>query len=208
MILQISIMKFYSHCLNSEQKWALFLSPLLNLPPGKKQVEENIENSETDLQNEEDDRLSIYGGEDFEAQPIDGEPPFKKPKVAGASRGPAVTNNDVVETRASRGLDEDVLSLVDTHVKNITTHTTDTLDFITQSLESDEKFGEPISEKLATIIKKYFVDTKEKEKIKEMLGKYPVPSNCKELTVTRVNTEVWRACLPATRDADLKLQQM
>ena len=40
------------------------------------------------------------------------------------------------------------------------------------------------------------------------MGKYPVPSNCKDLTITRVNTEVWRACLPATRDADLKLQQM
>ena len=94
-----------------------FSKSLAELTSWKKQIEENIENSETDLQNEEDDRISIYGGEDFEAQPIDGEPPFKKPKVAGASRGPGVTNSDVVETRASRGLDEDVLSLVDSHVK-------------------------------------------------------------------------------------------
>ena len=108
MILQISIMIFYSHYLSSK---------LAELTSWKKQIEENIENSETDLQNEEDeDRISIYGGEDFEGQPIEGEPPSEKPKVAGASRGPAVTNN-AVETRASRGLDEDMLSLVDTHVK-------------------------------------------------------------------------------------------
>ena len=44
--------------------------------------------------------------------------------------------------------------------------------------------------------------------MKELVQKYSVQENCKQLVVTRVNPEVWRACSPKTRDNDLKLQQI
>ena len=42
-----------------------------------------------------------------------------------------------------------------------------------------------------------------------MLNKYSVSENCKQLTIERVNPEVWRSCSPHTRENEnLKLQQI
>ena len=56
------------------------------------------------------------------------------------------------------------------------------------------------------LIKRHHFEIKPKDKVKEISTKYYLPSNLKELLPTKVNLEFWRACTPATREFDLKIE--
>lgn len=62
---------------------------------------------------------------------------------------------------------------------------------ITTSLSSSDDTGPLVSEKLSKLANDKFQTEYTVEKRKEILQKYKVPSNCNELFVSKVNSEIW-----------------
>ena len=65
------------------------------------------------------------------------------------------------------------------------------LDEIEHSLNQDEKTDNPVSEKLANIANKRWLQKLGDDQLEEKLEKYHRPENCEKLTVTQVNPEIW-----------------
>lgn len=162
---------------------------------------------------EASEQVSIDGGSDFDED----EPPSKKAKH-GAPRGPCTTTTDTAGSKvgsnidlpcpgSSRGPDEDLLSLLGNPGQE-EENNLDSLNILSEALGEEERLGDPINEKLANIINKHFFEAKSKDKLKEIINKYNLPSNCKDIGVTKVSAEVWRACSPLTRETDLKFQNV
>ena len=51
------------------------------------------------------------------------------------------------------------------------------LDIIFESLDNSVKYGDPVLETLAAIVRKDYFDEKPKEKVKAIISKYDLPSN-------------------------------
>lgn len=97
-------------------------------------------------------------------------------------------------------------SLINREVTSRCDNEANLIDIISESLDNSVTYGDPLSEKLVAVVRKYHSDEKPKEKVKAIISKYDLPSNLSELVPTRVNHEVWRACFAETREADLKMQ--
>ena len=58
---------------------------------------------------------------------------------------------------------------------------------ISKSVDNDLKYVGPVSEELTIIVRKHYFDKKPKEKVKTVTSKYNLPSNLKELGLTKVS---------------------
>ena len=79
---------------------------------------------------------------------------------------------------------------------------------LSAGLIDDEKKGPKITEQLAAIVNKRWAKKLASEKITSILEKYSQPENCSEVTVTRVNPEIWAPLNAAQRKADLRMANL
>ena len=82
------------------------------------------------------------------------------------------------------------------------------LDEIEHSLNEDEKTDNPVSEKLANIANKRWLQKLGDDQLKEKLEKYHRPENCEKLAVTQVNPEIWGKLDRFARAKDLKFSRL
>lgn len=82
------------------------------------------------------------------------------------------------------------------------------LDEIAQALDDTEKTEPNITDKLANIINKRWLNKLNEEQLKEKSGKYFRPLNCERLMVPKVNPEIWAKLDRQTRGRDLKLSSL
>lgn len=137
--------------------------------------------------------LSLQGYQNKEA--------LAKVAEAGASRGSTVEGSD--KSFFFSETEHDSASLINWEVTSRCNNEDNSLDIISKSLDNSVKYGDTVSEKLATIVRKHYFDQRPKEKVKEIISKYNLPSNLSELVPTKVNHEVWRTC---SRKKQAKMQ--
>ena len=81
----------------------------------------------------------------------------------------------------------------------------DLLSQITTSLSSSDEAGPPVSDKLSRLVNDKFETEYTVEKRKEIVQKYKIPSNCNELFVPRVNTEIWTKLNANSKRSDIRM---
>lgn len=91
------------------------------------------------------------------------------------------------------------LQLEDEEVNN-----DDLLSEITTSLSSSDEAGPPVSDKLSKLVNDKFQTEYTVEKRKEIVQKYKVPSNCHELYVPKVNSEIWGKLNANSKRSDIR----
>ena len=74
-------------------------------------------------------------------------------------------------------------------------------------VEGEDRVGPPINEKLADTINALIRGKILPEKLEQKVKLYDKPKNCKNMTVTKVNPEIWAFLKPATRTRDAKWQK-
>lgn len=79
---------------------------------------------------------------------------------------------------------------------------------LSAGLTDEEKKGPKVTKQLADIVNKRWVKKLAPEKISSLLAKYSQPENCSEVTVTRVNPEIWAPLNAAQRKADLRMANL
>ena len=80
----------------------------------------------------------------------------------------------------------------------------DLLSQITTSLSSSDDTGPPVSDKLSKLVNDKFQTEYTVEKRKEILQKYKVSSNCNELFVPKVNSEIWTKFNANSKRSDIR----
>ena len=80
----------------------------------------------------------------------------------------------------------------------------DLLSQISNSLSSSDDAGPPVSEKLSKLVNDKFQTEYTVDKRKEILQKYKVPSNCNELFVPKVNSEIWTKLNANSKRSDIR----
>ena len=80
---------------------------------------------------------------------------------------------------------------------------------ICQAFSNLEEAGEPINDKLATIVNGLWGNNLSDDKLKDKLRKYPNPSNCNYIKVPKCNPEIWSgSCMNSNaRSTDIALQR-
>ena len=76
---------------------------------------------------------------------------------------------------------------------------------ITISLSSSDETGPPVSEKLSKLVNDKFQTEYSVEKRKEILQKYKIPSNCTELSVPKVDPEIWGNLTGNSKRSDIRM---
>ena len=79
---------------------------------------------------------------------------------------------------------------------------------LSAGLTDEEKKGPKVTKQLADIVNKRWAKKLAPEKISSLLAKYSQPENCSEVTVTRVNPEIWAPLNAAQRKADLRMANL
>ena len=69
----------------------------------------------------------------------------------------------------------------------------------------DDSISTPVSSQLADIVNKRWSEKMTDKKLKEKYEKYGRPSNCKKLTVPKVNPEIWGQISHVKKQQDLRL---
>lgn len=113
------------------------------------------------------------------------------------------------ENLSSREIARQVEANIQPHVAQIVCKQWDdsrSFDSLVDSFEVDQTFGDPIPEKPVHINQKHFSEVKTKDKIKQLQQKHLWLETCNNISVTRVNLDVWRICNPATSETDLQFQ--
>ena len=102
---------------------------------------------------------------------------------------------------------DDILSLFggnDYDEIDTTDNEIDLLDLINESLNPSDMTGPPVSEKLAKLVNEKFTLEFDLAKRKEISQQYNVPTNCDNLYVPRVNTEIWGRLSSNAKKTDIK----
>lgn len=84
----------------------------------------------------------------------------------------------------------------------------DLLDSLTQALLSTNKKSPDIEGKIATLVDNILTGELSQDSVKERGEKYPPPANCKYLTPTLVNEELWDLLTRKNRSVDLAFQRV
>ena len=84
----------------------------------------------------------------------------------------------------------------------------DLLDSLTQALLSTSKKSPDIEGKIATLVDNILTGELLQDSVKERGEKYPPPKNCKYLTPTLVNEEIWDLLTRKNRSVDLAFQRV
>ena len=79
---------------------------------------------------------------------------------------------------------------------------------LSAGLIDNEKKGPKVTKQPADIVNKRWAKKPAPEKITSILEKYSQPKNCSEVTVTRVNPEIWAPLNAAQRKADLRMANL
>ncbi|XP_062583550.1 uncharacterized protein LOC134245262 [Saccostrea cucullata] len=113
---------------------------------------------------------------------IDGEPPAKMKKVSEDSSGETAKTSE-----------------------------NSILEKLSKQFDGKDKFGLPIGDELAKILKAMFTGDKtkanEEKKREENYEKFKLPQNCEILLVPKVNKEIWRSLPASARNSDLDIQK-
>ena len=80
----------------------------------------------------------------------------------------------------------------------------DLMDSIASDLNADEHTGKDVSDKLAKLVKKRWSEKLTSNKLSEKLKKYPRPGNLQNLTVPKVNPEIWANMNHTGKRVDLR----
>ena len=107
--------------------------------------------------------------------------------------------------------DDDAISLFsgedsqnELHLEDDEVNNDDLLSEITTSLSSSDEAGPPVSDKLTKLVNDKFQTEYTVEKSKEIVQKYKVPSNCHELYVPIVNSEIWGKLNANSKRSDIR----
>ena len=84
----------------------------------------------------------------------------------------------------------------------------DFLDSLTQALLPNTKQSPNIEEKIAGLVNNILTGELSQDSVKERGKKYPPPANCKYLTATMVNEEIWDLLSRKNRSVDLAFQRV
>ena len=84
----------------------------------------------------------------------------------------------------------------------------DFLDSLTRALLPNSKKSPDIEEKIATLVNNILTGELSQDSVKERGEKYPPPANCKYLTPTMVNEEIWDLLSRKNRSVDLAFQRV
>ena len=118
---------------------------------------------EVDAALTEGDSISLTAGVEYQ----DEKPSANAAKV-GASRGPTVEGSDKYDSH--RGKEDDLASLINGEVTSRYASESNSLDIISESLDNSVEYDDPVSEKLAAIVRKHCFDEKTKEKAKAIIS--------------------------------------
>lgn len=123
-------------------------------------------------------------------------------------------DSDAISVTAS---DEEVQNLLD-GVSGGSSHKNDNnkgaeehdeiLKELTATFRDEDKRGPPINRQLAEMANKRWGKKLEQEKMSSLLTKYDPPENCVDITVTRVNSEIWQSLISFRKKADLRLANL
>ena len=87
-------------------------------------------------------------------------------------------------------------------------HDIDLLKEIDLNLSEADPAGPKIHDNLANIANKRWGIALSNDKLKTMLSKYPQPANSSNMSVPKVNTEIWDQMLHTRKRSDLRLSNM
>ncbi|XP_038075331.1 uncharacterized protein LOC119743061 [Patiria miniata] len=119
-------------------------------------------------------------------------------------RGENYENDNIVPEGGDSLCDGDLDSLLNIlEEKN-----DDLLSEMATLVEGDDKVGPAINEKLAGTINALARGKIAPEKLEEKVKQYDKPKNCPNLSLTKVNPEIWAFFKPATRARDVKWQKV
>ena len=76
------------------------------------------------------------------------------------------------------------------------------------SLQEEDTKGPKLQQQLADIAFKRWGTKLQSDKISSILGKHPQPENCEDMSIGRVNPEIWAPLNAAKRKTDLRLANM
>ena len=76
------------------------------------------------------------------------------------------------------------------------------------SLQEEDRKGPQVQQQLAHIAIKRWGNKLNPDKMTSILGKHPQPENCEDMSIARVNPEIWAPLNAAKRKADLRLANM
>ena len=79
---------------------------------------------------------------------------------------------------------------------------------LTATFRDEDKKGPPINKQLAEMANKRWGKKLEQEKMLSLLTKYDPPENCVDITVTRVNSEIWQSLNSFRKKADLRVANL
>lgn len=79
---------------------------------------------------------------------------------------------------------------------------------LTATFQDEDKTGPPINTQLAEMANKRWGKKLDQEKLSSLLTKYDPPGNCIDITVTRVNSEIWHSLNAFRKKADLRLANL
>lgn len=79
---------------------------------------------------------------------------------------------------------------------------------LTATFQDEDKKGPPINNQLAEMANKRWGKKLDQEKLSSLLTKYDPPGNCVDITVTRVNSEIWQSLNSFRKKADLRLANL
>ena len=121
--------------------------------------------------------------------------------------------NDCISVHAS---DDDVAQLLPeppvcaatVTVKQNTTGEDELLKELVVSLQEEDRKGPKVQQQLADIAIKQWGNKLNSEKMTGILGKHPEPKNCEDMSIARVNPEIWAPLNATKRKADLRLANM
>lgn len=80
----------------------------------------------------------------------------------------------------------------------------DLLDSIANDLNAEEHTDKDVSDKLAKLVNKCWSEKLTADKLSEKLKKYSRPGNLQNLTVPRVNPEIWANMNHTGKQADIR----
>lgn len=92
--------------------------------------------------------------------------------------------------------------------KQNTTGEDELLKELVASLQEEDRKGPKVQQQLADIAIKRWGNKLNSEKMTSILGKHPQPENCEDMSIARVNPEIWAPLNAAKREADLRLANM
>ena len=104
--------------------------------------------------------------------------------------------------------DVDPVSIASTSTQPRQPEAVDILTGLEAFYDASEQVVPDVDGQLANIVGNLCRTKLAEDKLKEKLSTYVRPGNCKQLTLPRVNPEIWEKLSPNTRSADIKLQRV